>query len=262
MQTFRILVADNHEIARLGVRAVLSSHPEWEICGEAANGEELITEVEKARPDIVVTELAMRDAKGRNAVREILRRIPDQKILALTYCDSENLAQQALEAGVRGLLWKSDPAVELRAAIEAISHGALYFTRRISEMLLQRFRQVSGPNSKRARYGSRLTTREKEILRAIACGQSNRKISEALGLTPKTVESHRTNIMRKLDLHSVSEVVLYALRNNVLMMDNHEQELFSVHRAALESGPNTIDSGKEHNDKADYAVVAASSAVA
>lgn len=234
MPQVRILLADNHEIVRLGVRSLLSSQPRWEVCGEATNGQELIREVNKLSPDIVITELALRGLNGVSAAREILRRQPGQKILALTYCDSEVVAQQALEAGVRGLLLKSDAAVELAAAVEALTKGALYFTRRVSEMLLKGVLRKNACPSADIRHRTSLTAREKQILRAIAYGMSNRKISEAFGLTVRTVDSHRSNLMRKLDLHSVAEVVLYAVRNNMLFIENRDLAFHT-------RGPSSVD---------------------
>lgn len=260
MRNIRILVADNHEIVRLGVRSILSFNPAWEVCGEAADAQELLGEVAQLSPDIVITELAISGSNGLNAIREILRRVPDQKILVLTYCDSELLAHHAIEAGVRGLLLKSDAAVELCAAIHALATGALYFTRRVSGMLLQGFRWITRPKSEYVRCCWILTGREEEMLKAVAYGLSNRKISETFGLTKKTVESHRVKIMRKLDLHSVSDVVLYALRNNLLSIDNREIGVYSAATRSLNTaGRNKIAPREEDDDRQGYAVPAASS---
>jgi DNA-binding NarL/FixJ family response regulator len=263
MKKFRILVADSHEIARVGVRSIVSSHPRWEVCGEAADANELIGGVSNLTPDIVIMEPAMHGLDGLNAVREILQRVPDQKILAFTYCDSEVLARQALEAGVRGLLLKSDAATELRAAIEALMKGAVYFTRRISEMLLQGFRQVSGHTSQYARSCLTLTVREKEVLRAIAGGLSNRRISVLFGLTRKTVETHRSNIMRKLDLHSIADMVLYAVRNNILSVDDREIEVYSADGRTLNvAGRNSTDRLEEDTQREQHEAPGARSVAA
>lgn len=246
MQNFRILVADDHEIVRLGVRSILSSQPELQVCGEASNAEELIVQAEKLRPDILITEIAAQRLNGLHAVRKILRILPDQKILALTACDSEALAQRALEAGIRGLLLKSDAAIELRAALEALIKGAMYLTRRVSEILLQGFLRQNGSSLSDVRQCMSLTAREKDIVKAIARGMSSRTISKHLGLTIKTVESHRINMMRKLDLHSVAEVVLYAVRNDMLSVDRHSFDL-SAYCRALSKGRNVADCSNENS---------------
>ena len=219
MESVRILVADNHEIVRLGVRSILQSEPGWEVCGEAANAEQLVERVEALQPDIVVTELVMVHASVLDAVRKILGSTPDQKILAFTHCNSEALALEAVKAGIRGLLLKADMGSELRAAIDVITNGGLYFARAISEVMLQGFLQGDESSAADVRYSRLLTAREHEILAAIASGMSNRKISKALAVSTKTVETHRSNIMRKLDLHSAAELALYALRNNIIAVN-------------------------------------------
>jgi DNA-binding NarL/FixJ family response regulator len=232
MESVRILVADNHEIVRLGVRSILQSELGWEICGEAANAEQLVERVEALKPDIVVTELVMPGASLLDAVLRILSARPDQKILAFTHYNSEALALKALQAGIRGLLLKSDAGSELRAAIDAVTRGGLYFARTISETILQGFLQGDESFAADLRYSRILTARENDILAAIACGMSNRRTSKILAVSAKTVENHRSNIMRKLDLHSAAELVLYALRNHIILVNDRRMASPSAGREA------------------------------
>ena len=241
MQRVRILIADNHEIVRMGLQSALESRAGYGVCGDAASGPELIDAEKKLSPDLVITELTARGLDGLHAAREILHRTPDRKILALTRCDSEMLAREALQIGVRGLLLKSDALMEVLAAVPAILNGRLYFTRRISEMLLQGYlrRDESCAHS---RYAGLLTPRENEILKAIASGMTNRAISKLLAISPSTIETHRGNIMRKLDLHSVPQLLLYALRNNLVPMDNI---ISGTLRDEDETGQLVVDSADE-----------------
>jgi DNA-binding NarL/FixJ family response regulator len=214
MQGVRVLVADNHEIARLGVRSILNCQSGYELCGEAGDGSQLLEAVETLKPDVVITELVMRGRNILSVLRELFSRAPNQRVLALTYCESERLAEEALRIGVRGILLKSDVG-ELRAAVTAITNGGVYFTRRMTKMLLNGFLRREGSPAVDVRYSRILTTRENEIVEAIAQGMSNRKMSDMFGVAVKTIESHRSSIMRKLDLHSIPELVIYAVRNNI-----------------------------------------------
>jgi DNA-binding NarL/FixJ family response regulator len=239
MQRVRIVVADNHEIVRIGLRSVLESQPGYEVCGDAASGEELVEKEKRLSPDIVIMELSLRGLSGLNAAREILHCTPHQKILALTRCSSETLAQDALQVGIRGLLLKSDALVEVLAALPAIVKGRLYFTRRISEMLLQGYLRRDESCATDGTYSGLLTPRENEIVKAIACGMTNGTISKILGISSSTVETHRCNIMRKLDLHSVTGLLLYAVRNRLLSVETGNEELINVEdksdQAAIDS---------------------------
>jgi DNA-binding NarL/FixJ family response regulator len=239
MERVRIVIADNHEIVRIGLRAALESRSGYEVCADAANGQELIGHVEKLCPDIVIMEVCMRGLEGWNAAQEILRRIPNQRILVVTRSNSEVLAREALQVGVRGLLLKSDALGEVLSAVSAIVNGRLYFTRRISEMLLQGYLRKEDKHGANVRCSGLLTPRENEIVKAIAYGTTNQDIAKELAISVKTIETHRSNIMRKLDLHSVAELVLYALRNNLLPFDDCVSDPL---RDAGEVSPMVVDS--------------------
>lgn len=222
MKKLQIVIADDHEIVRGGVRSVLQFRSDWEVAGEAASGQELIELVERLQPNVVITDVRMPDLGGIEATRRILERWPQVKVLVLTIYDAEMVAREALEAGARGLLLKSDAAGELVAAVETVSRGGIYFTQRISDMLLRGFLHGNETGNGHKGRAAQLTVREKEMVGEFACGRTTRQVAEALGITVKTVETHRSNIMRKLNLHSVSGLVMYALRNKIISLESDD----------------------------------------
>jgi len=217
----RILVADDHEIVRRGVCTLLQSHSGWQICGEAINGAQAVELAAQLNPDVVVLDISMPEMGGIDAARLILQRNDKQKILFLTIVESDELVRKALEMGIRGFVQKSDAARELVSAIEALERNGTYFTSRIAQMVLEGYLDHSGSRPHRGQ--SLLTNREREIVRLLAEGKSTREISALLGVSAKTAETHRSNIMRKLKLHSVSELILYAIRNGILPVEFKSQ---------------------------------------
>ena len=214
--SFRILVADDHEIVRQGLCTLLRQQPEWEICGEACDGREAVAKVLSLRPDAVILDIAMPNLNGLEATRQILRTNPTVKILILTLHDSDQLMQEVLNAGARGFMLKTDAARDLVAAMEALRGDKVFFTPRVAAMVLDGYlRRESSPEPEPPAR-SRLTPREREIVQLLAEGKSSKEVAVALGLSVKTAETHRSNIMRKLDLHSISDLVLYAVRNNIV----------------------------------------------
>ena len=217
MCALRILVADDHEIVRRGVCTLLQSHPGWQICGEAINGTQAVELAGQLDPDVVVLDISMPEMGGLDAARLILKGNDKQKILFLTIVDSDELVRKALEMGIRGFVQKSDAARELVSAVEALERNGTYFTSRIAQMVLEGY--LDQDRSRPHRGQSLLTNREREIVRLVAEGKSTREISALLGVSAKTAETHRSNIMRKLKLHSVSELILYAIRNGILPVE-------------------------------------------
>jgi len=216
VSTLRILVADDHEIVRQGIRSLVTSHPAWEVCGEANNGREAVEKTAQLKPDIVILDIGMPNLNGLNATRQILQADPQAKILVLTMHDSDQVVREVLEAGARGYLLKSDAGRDLTTAIEALQRNKTFFTSKVAEMVLDNFRrgkpQPEGP------FRNALTPREREVVQLLAEGKSTKEVAAVLGLSVKTAETHRSNIMRKLDIHSVSELVLYAVRNNIVQV--------------------------------------------
>ncbi len=217
MGTLRILVADDHEIVRRGVCTLLQSHPGWDVCGEAMDGVQAIELTDKLRPDVVVLDISMPRMSGLDAARTILQHNGKQKILFLTIVESDELVRNALTLGVKGFVQKSDAARELVMAVEALERNGSYFTSRIAQMVLEGYLDQNA--SRPSRTQGLLTGREREIVRLVAEGKSTREISSLLGVSAKTAETHRSNIMRKLKLHSTSELILYAIRNGILPVD-------------------------------------------
>jgi len=216
--SFRILLADDHEVVRRGLCALLRGQPEWEVCGEASNGREAVEKALKLNPDAVILDVGMPTLNGLEATRQIVKAKPQIKILILTLHDSDQLVQEVLNAGARGFLLKSDAARELVTAVEALRNNKIYFTPKVASMVLEGYlrRNENGGSAHATSGRSRLTPREREIVQLLAEGKSSREVAEALGLSVKTAETHRANIMRKLGLHSVSDLVLYAVRNNIV----------------------------------------------
>jgi len=218
MATLRVLVADDHEIVRKGVCALITSHPGWEVCGEASDGREAVRKVAQLKPDIVILDIGMPSLNGLEATRQILHHNPRQRILILSITESQQTIQEVLTAGARGYVSKSDAAKDLVIAVEELQHDRPYFNSQVGQMVLEGFlnRRHQTPSDKPATPN--LTSREREIVQLLAEGKSTKEIAITLGLSVKTAETHRSNLMRKLDLHSVGEVVLYAVRNNIVQV--------------------------------------------
>jgi DNA-binding NarL/FixJ family response regulator len=218
MAGLRILVADDHEVVRRGLCSLLESQPGWQICGEASDGRELLKLAGELRPDIIVLDVAMPNLNGLEATRQILKANPKAKVLVLTLHDSDQLIHEVLTAGAAGFVLKSDAARDLAAAVEALRQGKTYFTSKVATMVLNGFLK-GGPGALSGGSVSPLTAREREIVQLLSEGKSAKEVAVALNISVKTAETHRSNIMRKLDIHSVSELVLYAVRNNIVNVE-------------------------------------------
>jgi DNA-binding NarL/FixJ family response regulator len=218
MAPFRILLADDHEVVRAGLRALLEEQAGWEVVAEAVDGREAVDKATKLKPDAVVIDIAMPSLNGLEAVRQIVKAVPHARVLVLTMYDSDPLIQQVLQAGARGYLLKSDAGRDLVSAIDALRRNKTFFTPKVSQMVLEGFLDKS-PKEKEAECkpeSLRLTSRQREIVQLLAEGKSSKEVAAVLGLSVKTAETHRANIMRKLDCHSVTELVRYAIRNHII----------------------------------------------
>src|SRR5437588_4034174 len=215
--SFRILVADDHEVVRRGLCALLQAQPDWEICGEANDGREALEKAQKLKPDVVILDIGMPSLNGLEATRQILKSNPQTKVLILTLHDSDQVVREVLNAGARGFLLKSDAARDLVAAVEGLRRDKTYFSCKVAAMVLEGYLKNGTPSAAPVPPSrSLLTPREREIVQLLAEGKSTKEVAVALGLSVKTAETHRSNIMRKLELHSVSDLVLYAVRNNIV----------------------------------------------
>ena len=217
MPALRILVADDHEVVRHGVRSLLEGRTGWEVCAEAADGREAVDKAIHLKADVVILDIGMPNLNGLEATRQILRSLPQARVLILTMHESEQVVREVLEAGARGFLLKSDAGRDLVAAVEALQRHKTFFTSKVAEMVLESFLK-NKPRPADEAEREILTPREREIVQLLAEGKSTKEVAVALGLSVKTAETHRSNIMRKLGLHSISELVLYAVRNNIVQV--------------------------------------------
>lgn len=215
----RILIADDHEVARRGIRALLESHPGWEVCGEASDGRETIEMANRMKPDIFLLDIGMPNLNGLEAARQILAASPDAAILILTMHDTDQMVREVLRAGARGFVLKSDAGRDLVAAVEALQSQRTFFTTRVSQMVLDGFLDRGNQDTENGDVATdALTTREREVIQLLAEGKTSKEVAVTLNLSVKTAETHRTNLMRKLGLHSVADLTRYAVRNGIVQV--------------------------------------------
>ena len=216
MDPLRVLVADDHEIVRKGLRFLLEAQPGWQVVDEALDGRDAVAKAKQYKPDVVVLDLSMPTLNGLEATRQILAHDPRIKVLILTMHDSDPIIKDVLDAGARGYLLKSDASRDLVSAVEAIRRNKTFFTAKVEKMVLEGYLHkkpyLTDPDSP----SIRLTPRQREIVQLLAEGKSSKEVAVSLGLSVKTAETHRANIMRRLECHSISELVRYAVRNEII----------------------------------------------
>jgi DNA-binding NarL/FixJ family response regulator len=216
MKSLRILVADDHDLVRRGIKSLIESRPEWQVCDEAHSGREAVAKAEERKPDIVVLDIAMPELNGLEAARRIRKVSPNSEILILSMHYSDQLIKDILDVGVRGFVVKSDSDRDLIVAIETLSNHKPFFTSMATEVMLTNFQRPGSIPAPGEMRSSRLTSREREIVQLLSEGKSSKEVASSLGISVKTAETHRANIMRKLEIHSVSELVRYAVRNQII----------------------------------------------
>ncbi len=204
----RILVADDHEVVRGGLRAILESRAGWEVCGEATTGREAVHKARQLHPDVAIIDITMPELNGLEATRQIRKALPKTEVLILTMHESEQVVHEVLDAGARGYVLKSDAAEDLVTAVELLLDHKPFFSSRIGELM----RGDSSPHERRPL----LTSREREIVQLLSEGKTNKETAERLGLSVRTVETHRTNLMRKLGFRSLTDVIHFAIRNKMV----------------------------------------------
>ena len=214
MNRFSILVADDHPIFRFGLCALLRAHEGWEVCGESADGRDTVKKCRQLKPDLLILDICMPELNGLDAARQILKHNPDQVILILTAVDSEQVVRECLEAGVRGWVFKSDGIEDLMTAVAALQRRKTIFSSRVSDLIMDGYKRHRivpiAPNV------ARLSPREREVVQLVCEGKASKEIATILTVSLATAETHRSNILRKLGLHSVAELVLYAVRNEIV----------------------------------------------
>ena len=216
MSALRILIADDHEVVRAGVRSLLESEPHCEICGEAVTGRQAVALAQQLNPDVAILDITMPELNGLEATRQIRKVAPTVQVLILSVHESEELMKEIIEAGAHGYVLKSDAGCELTAAMRALRKHETFFTSRVAQIALRAYRNKQPTGDAPPSPGGELTPREREVLQLLAEGQSNKGTASALGISVVTVATHRYNIMHKLGAHSVAELVHYAVRQKII----------------------------------------------
>lgn len=211
----RILIADDHQVVREGVRVMVEREPGWEVCGEAENGSEAVELAGKLKPDAVILDLKMPETDCLQTIRQIKRAVPGTEVLALSSRDSEDLIEKVFESGAKGYVRKAEAGQFLVPALRSLQNHKTFLTEEVSAVLFSRF-FTAGTKKKAPPAGAKLTAREREIVRHLADGKSNKEVALALKISVRTCESHRAGLMRKLRLNSLADVVRYAIRHGIV----------------------------------------------
>lgn len=216
MRPVQILLADDHEVVRKGLRALLEAQPGWRVIAEAIDGREAVEKAKEMHPDVAIVDIGMPCLNGLEATRQIVKKAPRTRVLVLTMHDTNPLIQQVVKAGARGYVLKTDVASDLVSAVDALCRDQTFFTSKVSQIILDRYVGKSEDAENLPDADSPLTPREREVVQLLAEGKSSKEVASVLGISVKTAETHRINLMRKLDCHSVAEVVRYAVRNLIV----------------------------------------------
>ncbi len=211
----RVLLVEDHAILREGLRALLATEPDLKVTGEAANGREALLQANETKPNLVLMDLSMPGTNGTEAIQDIKKRHPAVKVLVLTIHKTEEYIRASLRAGADGYILKDDSHIELLVAIRSVLNGKTYLSPAICQNLVTQYLGNTALNRAPASWET-LTRREREVIKLIAEGSRNREIATYLSLSEKTVEKHRSNLMKKLDLHSASQLTAYALNNGLV----------------------------------------------
>ena len=210
----RILIADDHALVRRGIAATLADNPRWALVAEAVDGRQAVELAAELKPDVCILDMTMPGLNGLDAARAILTADPATRVLILTVHESEQLIREVFKLGARGYLLKSDAGHDLIAAIETLLADRLYFTSRVARVVLEGYLRSDGPTEREA--NGTLSPREREIVQLLAEGKTNKEIARALSISVKTAETHRGNIMRKMEFGSLSDLVRYAIKNGMI----------------------------------------------
>jgi DNA-binding NarL/FixJ family response regulator len=216
MDKLRILIADDHDLIRRGVRDLLAVRSGWQVVGEACNGAEAVRKAVSLRPDVAILDFSMPELNGPGAAAQIAERVPETSVVVLTMHDSEQVMREVLQAGARGLVLKSDADRDLLEAVEAVARKRHFFTKRLSELVLGGYLAGAPTTAKTKSKVAQLTERECEVVRLLADGMSSKEAATELQISIRTVESHRININRKLGFNSIANLVHYAIRHGIV----------------------------------------------
>ena len=216
MKSLRILIADDHEIVRQGLRLLIDAVQDWTICGEAKSGPEAVKMAKELQPDVVVLDHGMPGLNGIDATRQIKEASGESEVIVFSGTDNDSLVHQVFEAGARSYISKTEAGKHLVAAISTVSQHKPYFTDQVSEIVFARYLQRDRFKTPDPEPHSRLTAREREIVQLLAEGKTNKEIGEALSISTRTAETHRSTVMRKLQLRTTADLVRYAVRNHII----------------------------------------------
>ena len=212
----RILLADDHELVRRGIRELLRVRRGFTIVGEASNGQEAVEKSTRLKPDVAIVDISMPGLDGLQATRQIRDASPTTEVIVLTMHESDQMVRRVLDAGALGYVLKSDLATHLVGAVKDVSAGKLFLTPRVSDIVLKGFLKNGNQAEPRENSRTRPTPREVQVIRHLAEGKANKEIAAELGITIRTVETHRAKIMLKLGVHSLAELIHYAIRNKIV----------------------------------------------
>ena len=215
MKPLRILIADDHEVVREGTRLMLESEPGWEVCGVAKTGREAVEQAKELHPDIAVLDMSMPDLTGLEAARKIKRASPSSEVIIFTATESKELIRNVFESGAKSYILKTDVGSHLVDAVKSVSQHKPFFTSKVAEVLFAKFLDPS-PDQPAAKSAEPLSPRERDVVRLLAEGKSNKEVANLLGLSVRTAETHRAHVMHKLGLSSLAELVRYAVRNKLV----------------------------------------------
>ena len=215
MAKIRVFLTDDHTLFRQGIRTLISAEPDMEVVGEASNGSDAIIKAAETRPDVILMDIGMAGLSSFEATRQVRKNRPETKVLFLTMYDDEDYLVECMEVGAGGYVLKDSPAQQLISAIRDVNRGGSFLSPRMLAQLVDDFRTRIKSNHRLPRFAT-LTTREKEVLKVLAEGNSVKEIASSLNLSVKTVEAHKFNLMRKLDIHNKAQLVQYAIQKKII----------------------------------------------
>jgi DNA-binding NarL/FixJ family response regulator len=216
MASLKILLADDHDLMRRGLKSLIAPRPEWAICGEAHTGSQAVALAKQHQPDVAILDISMPELNGLEAARRIRSVAPKTEILILSVHYSDHLIREILRLGIRGYMVKTDSDRDLITAIETLAKHKPFFTTCATELILTHSQRAGANMAGPMDLSDRLTSREREIVQLVSEGKSTKEVASLLGISVKTAETHRANIMRKLQVHSVTDLVRYAVRNEIV----------------------------------------------
>lgn len=216
MKRLSILIADDHELVRRGIRQLLLTRSGWKLVGEATSGRDAIAKIRKLKPDIAILDVGMPEPDGLETTRQLNKIAPKTNIIILTMHDSMLMVKRALESGARAYVLKSDLTKYLTEAVQRVSEGKTFLTPQVSEIVFREFTKTEIATMRTCKSGSQPTPREVEVIRLLAKGEANKEISARLGITVSTVETHRSKIFFKLGVHSVAQLIHYAISQGLI----------------------------------------------